>query len=64
MHKLIDAIRVVLLTGHIRDYLADHDPMALRQLHDALKSVNAPLIEDKYLADLIGDKYHDSRHGY
>jgi hypothetical protein len=30
------ALGVYVLTGHIRDYLAEHDPMALRQAQETL----------------------------
>jgi hypothetical protein len=36
--QLVDAIKVVLWTDHIRDYLSEHDPMALKQLEDALEA--------------------------
>jgi hypothetical protein len=33
----IVALAVIVLTDHIRDYLAEHDPMALEQIQEALK---------------------------
>jgi len=36
IEKMIDAIKVVIWTQHIREYLKQEDPMALQQLEDAL----------------------------
>lgn len=38
-HELLAALSVIALTPHIRDYLAEHDPKALKQVDRAVGEI-------------------------